>query len=342
MTAVAIYNLGVRDIRYNVGDDESPCYLSGDTRGKKAEEVAKELGCNVGCRHVSLKILGNLEDIKDKLKFPMFESALRYLKDKNIDKLYLVVTDQPESVPQRVDDTVYAGKILKKYFEDECDFDFEILRYEMNPSKKDETYEFFGKKFSEILDLEKDELYVFVSAGTPGINTALQHQAFNLLPERSHILQLKEATEAELQEGKMSEVIEVSTEPFIRDIIFNNINILINRYDYSGAKSIAEKFKDKVQISEKVIDLLKYAESRMDFNFSEAEGALSKYTDEFEDLKKSMSPYILDRLVETYFMAKKKHELRNLSDFVWRSQLPRPDGRGLSLEGTFGWLTAPQ
>jgi len=23
-------------------------------------------------------------------------------------------------------------------------------------------------------------------------------------------------------------------------------------------------------------------------------------------------------------------------------QLPRPDGRGLSLEGTFGWLTAPQ
>ena len=43
MTSVAIYNLGVRDIRYNAGDDENPCYLSGDTRGKEAERVAEIL-----------------------------------------------------------------------------------------------------------------------------------------------------------------------------------------------------------------------------------------------------------------------------------------------------------
>lgn len=319
MTAVAIYNLGVRDIRYNAGDDENPCYLSGDTRGKETERVAEILGSGKGCRLVSEKILENLEDKKSKLKFPMFVPALRYLEDKNIERLYLVVTDQPENVPQRVDDTVFSGEIIKKFFEDKYSFDFEVLKYETNPSKKDETYDFFGSKLNEILNIENDELYVFVSAGIPGINTALQHQAFNLLPERSHILQLKEVIEPELKEGNMSEVVEVSTEPFIRDIIVKNINILINRYDYSGAKSIAEKFRYKIQISGKVIDLLKHAERRMDFNFIEAKDALSKYDNEFENLKKSVSaPLILNRLVETYFLAKKKYELRNLSDFIWR------------------------
>jgi len=33
--------------------------------------------------------------------------------------------------------------------------------------------------------------------------------------------------------------------------------------------------------------------------------------------------------------------MTSIKDII-ASQLPRPDGRGLSLEGTFGWLTAPQ
>jgi len=45
-----------------------------------------------------------------------------------------------------------------------------------------------------------------------------------------------------------------------------------------------------------------------------------------------------------YIYLRASPELRRQLD-LWimdQSQLPRPDGRGLSLEGTFGWLTAPQ
>jgi len=58
--------------------------------------------------------------------------------------------------------------------------------------------------------------------------------------------------------------------------------------------------------------------------------------------------HILDAisLIEEYLKGKSYEEFKNnrmLQDAVIReSQLPRPDGRGLSLEGTFGWLTAPQ
>jgi len=357
---VCIANVGERDLYYNVGSTDAPnfCHFELDKGDEK--QVAQHLGCSDGARYISEKILQRLREYQSeaqRLRYPILKTVLDdgVLKSgKAIDKLILVVTDQPAppQTPERFycRDSVNSGRVLKELIKRDYPTQVRgivVVPYQQNPTSREQTYEFFGKLLlREAPEAEVATLHVSLSAGVPALNDSLQEQALRLYKAKCRFYEVVPPSESELRAGAEKGTLQpVSAKPFLRDLAVSIIEQLLNRYDYSGALEVLKMFQAVKFWDDEVEAVLHHAEHRLNLNFGEAAQALQRYKNS-QPLRSwwqtAQGPQELDRVIEAYFLAEARYKNREYAEMLWRIRAVFEIGNELLARAQGGRPPTPQ
>jgi hypothetical protein len=119
MKSVLIATIGTRDLMFqiasgewfNVGDDRMQ---NGEIIGEQAE-VLSDLGLhNISFRDLTKYLLDHIEKYVDRIQPPIIGNI--FLEQaSNIEKVYLIATDQEKNVTQREKDTLYSAELIKQW-----------------------------------------------------------------------------------------------------------------------------------------------------------------------------------------------------------------------------------
>ncbi|MFN9657563.1 MAG: hypothetical protein ACK55Q_17875, partial [Dolichospermum sp.] len=119
MKSVLIATIGTRDLMFqiasgewfNIGDDRMQ---NGEIIGEQAE-VISDLGLhNISFRDLTKYLLDNIDTYIDRLE-PAITGNIFNKNASEIEKVYLIATDQKLEVKQREKDTLYTTEIIKKW-----------------------------------------------------------------------------------------------------------------------------------------------------------------------------------------------------------------------------------
>jgi hypothetical protein len=335
---VFIANVGERDLYYNVGSTDAPNFCHFELGKWDESQVAQFLNCNHGSRYIAELILQLLQQDPQKaqrLRYPILKAVLDdgVLKSgKAIDKLILVVTDQPapSQTPEQFycRDSVNSGQVLTELIKKDYPTQVReiiVVPYQQNLSQalRERTYEFFGKLLSkEAPERDVSELHASLSGGVPAFNDSLQEQALRLYKAKCRFYEVIPPEEQAMRRGaEKGQLQAVSAKPFLRDLAVSIIEQLLNRYDYSGALEVLKMFQAVKFWDDEVEAILKHAERRINFNFSEAASPLQRFQNT-EPMKtwyqQVQKPILLDQLIETYFVAQSRYQNREYTDMLWR------------------------
>ncbi|PSP07726.1 MAG: hypothetical protein BRC54_03795, partial [Cyanobacteria bacterium SW_7_48_12] len=121
MAAVLVATIGTRDLMfqvssgewYNIGDDQM---RDGEIIGEQAEVIADLNLEPINYRNLTKYLLDQVEFYQKRIR-PVIIGKLLTEQAPNIEKLYLVGTNQNPPVQQREKDTIYACELLKSWLE---------------------------------------------------------------------------------------------------------------------------------------------------------------------------------------------------------------------------------
>jgi hypothetical protein len=328
---VLVANVGERDLYYNVGTKEKPNFCHCEWGKPDMDQLKQELACRPGARHVGKAILDSVQRDPNKLErchYPILRTVLDQVGEtQEIDLLVLVVTDQPSMTkPEYRDrDSVYTGQVLQQLitrdFGDRV-HEIRLQRYYKAPSRA-ESYDFFGDLLPQVAPRKRIErFHASLSGGIPALNASLQEQSLRIYRGNCSLYEVEAPDENSCRTGAERGTIRpVSISPFLRDVVISLVEQLIARYDYRGALEVLNTFRG-VQFWNKNVDaLLRHAEHRLNFNFDKAADALAAYQHEsplgqWHD--SARKPALLDKLIETYFIAELRYKNQEYVDMIWR------------------------
>jgi len=334
MSIIVVSNTGVRDIRHDIGTSEKPDFRSFDFKGGENSDsvaISKAIGCNKGARAIGKKILEMLnkdEDVWKRIKVPILRPAIERVlrEEEKIDAFYLFYTDQKDP-NHKQNDTINIAKILELFFKREFKGQISSTRLEpieKDPHKKDVAYRFFGQKLPEIAPLDKTKtLYVILSSGVPALNDGLSDQAVRMYKKSCRLYQVKEIPEDELRKGYESKRVEkAAVDPLIKDSLIGTVESLIQRYDYAGALIAYDEYRGHTFWKKNISCILRYLTERKNFNFEEAEKALSKInaSDSFtKNLCDKAKNFTFDeKFFDNFHLISIAQENGDYTELVWR------------------------
>lgn len=154
-------------------------------------------------------VFNHYSSLKDKLKFPILEPAVKWAKGKKIffDRVCLVATNQDEQQAGHYaqGDSLYFARIIqealkKEKIDREVQFrSVEIIEIRDDVAYLDAMFDFFqkklsGKAFSSLKESD-DRVYLLNQGGIDAINTALMLNLLYACGDRSNILSVNEKTQ---------------------------------------------------------------------------------------------------------------------------------------------------
>lgn len=239
--------------------------------------------CNVGNRDVQMddrtvtparaegeRLLQDLDNVRDRLTFPIVTAVLRELLklDNHISQLIFIGTNQDDD-KYKTGDTLYFAElmaaVIPERFAGQIDTaDFLTVGEGRNPSLYDEAWEEFNRVLRPFASEKEATCIVSPAGGIPACNTALILQGIHLFGERCHIY-YQTPDEAVIPLAIGSQVLG-----FLRQ---NSLREALARFDFTTAASLyaASDKPDKL-----VQALLDYGAARLRFDFQSAYSHLNQ------------------------------------------------------------------
>ena len=166
------------------------------------------------------------------LEFPLSEPAFKYiLREHKIDKVFFVVTNQPESVEHyRKTDTLHFAPIIefgmKKAYPQLADTEFETNTVEGDVMKYDEMYKKFEVSNESFLNLPKNtKVYVQFQGGIDSINSPLLLRCIERYPNIIHL--------SKSESSKDSEQLRFPN-LFVQNLTKHKVISAFKKFDYSA------------------------------------------------------------------------------------------------------------
>ncbi|GAA5528048.1 hypothetical protein [Herpetosiphon gulosus] len=264
---------------------------------------------------------------------PIIDAFARYFQHRQliIDRLILFDTDQADTsagnvkdrfgVSLRDKDTLWFGMILERYIQDHWSHVIRMVErrtiYNTNPSLYDDAMHAFGQQLANIKHQPETEYYVLAAGGTQAFNNALQFKAIARFREACFVLYKSEHDQWPYSLN-------------IRKQLLHSFNIstaiqLIQQHNFLGAITLLEG-----SVEPGIIELLRYAKYREDFDFDSAQQVLAQIQFDVDgslrDLVRSIqqNAYQINQadvqflLVELYYNAQIAYTNGRYADFLGR------------------------
>lgn len=305
MKNVLIMNLGAQDLQIKADKLEEMIELfSDDEEVKKTLKLVKKVENNFKVspgdfRKFTNKLLEYYPKGIDFIDFPIIKSIIKkvetVLENEELQKIILIVTNQND-INHNGKDTIYLGEIIKKLSADkklEIELNKLIKNVEIvacctksNPSDYDEMIRFYDKELRK--EYNSDVIFLNITGGTPAM-------AFGLLYNTSINASCRVIPFYTKQNTNTSVKFNIC-ETFRKEDDKSRICEFINKNDYMAAKMLLERYNEKYEVSKNkyqtVLNMVKAAHARIQFDFENA----SKYINKAEDYD-SESRFVCDRFI---------------------------------------------
>ena len=270
---IVVASIGNRDITYEDGEGE----VRNPGIGRDASMLATELGLqHANLRAISNELLGCYRDGtigSAKFEFPILRPGLeRVLSEAlRIDRLLMIVTDQPQEVRFRTGDTIHCGELLAElvaavFPQQTIDVDPHFLVVRGDPQKPNVMYPLIRDKLSELLRTHGDAaFYALATGGTPAITDGLRHAAMNVFRQDSasggaccSVIQVDPPTPP----ATAGTARVVDWEPYLEDVVRDGARTLVEKGDFVGALDVLRAFR-RGRWPRGILDLLSHAAARV-------------------------------------------------------------------------------
>jgi hypothetical protein len=262
MKAILIATIGNRDLMFQIKSGE--WYNVGETEMKESVleksniltenlEVISDLELrNVTYRDLTQYLLEHWDDFKTQIK-PVILGKIFLDKSVEIEKVYLVGTNQLESVTQRDKDTLYSCKLIKCWLQDKYpNIQVEILelgQYATDPSNFEQMFQWWLKMWKTQINPKPEQtLWVCLKGGVGQTAEAARISGLSLYGEQVKFYEFKQNFQAN-HLGIPSDY----SGPFLGTTYLWNrtqkqVLKLLERYDYAGVLELLEPyFKQDMQ-----------------------------------------------------------------------------------------------
>jgi hypothetical protein len=254
MKSILVATIGTRDLMfqvttgdwYNIGDDR----MKGDILGEQIEVVSDlALTEKSSFREISQYLWENIEYYGDQVK-PVILGKLLEDKINDLEKVYLVVTDQNETVKEREKDTLYSGELIKYWLNKlNSDLVVNILyigRNDENPSNFEKMFRWWQQVWKENIKPQPDQPILLCLKG--GVGQASEASRISGLSSYGNDIKFYEfiPTPYNNQKGISSDY----TGPFLGtnylwDRTRQQALQLLKRYDYAGLQNLVKPYYEQ-------------------------------------------------------------------------------------------------
>lgn len=285
---VLILNLGSHDLQVKQDKYEEMKNLFIDD-----DEMIKILEENYGVvdnfNLFTEKLLNSYPRGLEYIDFPIIKSAMEKVKndlgnDKLI-KIIFMVTNQDHKK-----DTKNLGEILLNIKKDNKNNELKekigldgfketpkigTSKIDINPSDYDLMMKRYDEEVNRLQDVEK--LFIEITGGTPAMSTALLFNATNQINKKVIPFYI---------DRKSKDAYSLTISESLRKVDSKKqICLFIKNQNYKGAETLVNDYKNKYDVSEKkqvdiVLNMVRTASSRIEFDFDSAEKYIKKVKDE--------------------------------------------------------------
>ncbi len=275
---ILISNIGNRDVLYN---DNT---LERDNVRQKGEEL-----------------FNNYDMEKEKLTYPLLEPFLKIFANK-LKNIYIFVTNQ-EDQRVRNSDTLFLGQIIKKWIRDTYNIRVNVIQYTNNPTDYEKVYSFFTNYFTQEESIigRTEKRIISLSGGTPQMNGAVYVILSSLYLEGNEFYNVFK-----------NKLYPVNHEKTINKILVKKSCIeLLKTNQYKSIIELLER--SKLQDTECLVFLLKYAQQRKNFDFEKAQEHFKQFLD--------LTPHSLHQQYKIFNLQGQLKPIELIKELFWNMEI---------------------
>lgn len=258
MKSILVATIGTRDLSfqitsgewYNIGDDR----MQNDIIGEQAEVIADFSLPDATFRSITKYLLDNIKTYIHRI-LPVIIGKLLLERGSELEKVYLIATDQKPEIREREKDTVYSAQLIKQWIIHKFDHlgenDIEIITLGedgTNPSNFEDMFQWWRKIWrNQIKIAEKQPIWLCLKGGVGQAAEASRISGLSFFGDRILFYEFRQNSEAN-RAGIASDY----TEPlpgtnYLWDRTQQQVLKLLHRYDYAEALDLLQPYfsKDK-------------------------------------------------------------------------------------------------
>ncbi|NJN75392.1 MAG: hypothetical protein HC796_02960 [Synechococcaceae cyanobacterium RL_1_2] len=214
MNKILVATIGTRELMFQV--DDGTWYNVGNDRQdddiiSQQNQVTASLGLDweeyKSYRKLTKYLLDNLEQYQNRIKPVIWGKLFQDLQGE-LKKVYLLCTDQPESVSFRTRDTIYGGQIIAHFLK-KLGLDVEIITFGkdgINPSDFEQMFRWWQRVWDQQIIVDNDDLILCLKGGVGQTAEAGRTSALGFFGERVEFYDSQENQKLN-QQGMPSEYI---------------------------------------------------------------------------------------------------------------------------------------
>lgn len=240
------------------------------------------------------------------LCFPIIEDTINffYRAGNSLQFILIVVTNQAETIPQRRTDTLFFGRIVKRFLENRFKIysnqpTVEILEIKQDVTNSDILYPFMEKAAPNLFKLNPeniDKVYLLAQGGIDQINQALTLQLIRYF--RHRLIQLQKAEHVDVQELIFPRL-------FLNDLSREQLIKHIADYNF-------ELITPAISNNEEILNIAKFAERRLELDYND------KYRNQYVIEEWHTEDTVEGRLKDLYLSAKMHFRRKVYSVYLWK------------------------
>jgi hypothetical protein len=205
MKVVLIATIGTRDLMfqissgiwYNIGDDRMQ---NADILGEQAEVISDQGLHNISFRDLTKYLLDKITIYQERIS-PVIIGKLLSEKATDIEKVYLIATDQKLEVREREKDTLYAAELIKAWIVNQfAHISVEIIHLGQdgtNPSNFEQMFYWWRQSWREKITIKPEQpIWLCLKGGVGQASEASRISGLSFYGDRIQFFEFKQNTKA--------------------------------------------------------------------------------------------------------------------------------------------------
>lgn len=250
MKAILVATIGTRDLMfrvrsgkwYNIGDDRMQ---DGDIIGEQAE-VLSDLGLGAtSYRELTELLLDQVEQYRDHIK-PVIIGRLLAERNAEVERVYLIGTDQGLEIRERKKDTLYACKLIQAWLDQHYGLSAEVIKLGpdgTDPTNFEEMFRWWRRVWREEIQVRPEQtVWVCLKGGVGQASEASRISGLSLYGDRIQFFDFKQ-TPKQNRSGIPSEYSgPLLGTNYLWDRAQQQALRLLERYDYAGIDDLLQPY----------------------------------------------------------------------------------------------------
>ncbi len=253
MKATLVATIGTRDLMfqissgtwYNIGDDRMQ---DGDIIGEQAEVISDLSLGTITYRQLTKHLLDRVETYTERIK-PAIIGKLIIEKADDLEKIYLIATDQDIKIPEREKDTIHAAELIKAWVTHQFKHinvnDVEVISLGAdgtNPSNFEQMFYWWRNTWRKKIPMTSEQLWVCLKGGVGQTSEASRISGLSFYGDQIQFFEFKQNIKANRQ-GIPSDY----SGPFLGtnylwDRTQQQALKLLDRYDYAELYDLLQSY----------------------------------------------------------------------------------------------------